>query len=92
MEKETGERIIIKTGLLMIGDPSNASMKAILEQKGVDGCRMTKEEVMNKYPALTLPQGYTAWFEESAGIVRARIGLEALAQVATKRGADLRYG
>ena len=92
MEKETGERIIEKTGLLMVGNPTNKSMKAILEQKGVDGYGMTIEEAMSKYPALTLPKGYTAWFEESAGIVRARVGLEALAQVATKRGADLRYG
>ena len=47
---------------------------------------------MRRYPAMYLPEHYTAYFEETAGVTRARVGLEALAKVAKKRGADLRYG
>jgi sarcosine oxidase len=58
---------------------------------GLDFERLDAADVHRRFPALHVPDGYQAYFEQEAGVVRADRAVRALQTRARQRGAELRF-
>ncbi len=75
-ERESGTRLVIRTGGLDLGDPAVTNSVAELEssaaamsEAGITFERLTADEVRRRWPQWQLPDDVAALFQEDAGIL-----------------------
>jgi sarcosine oxidase len=91
---DSGRDVITLTGGLMIGRPEArtvAGSRASAEQWGLEHEILDAAEVRRRYPTMAPEPGEIALYEAKAGFVRPEATVAANLELATKRGADLRF-
>ena len=93
LERDTGETVLTKTGVLEIGKPGSAivsgSLQASLEH-GLEHDVLDRAELARRFPQFTLPEGYEAVWQPDAGFLRPELGNRLHIQQARKAGAEVR--
>ncbi|WP_158885954.1 FAD-dependent oxidoreductase [Amycolatopsis anabasis] len=94
---ETGREFFVDCGVLLI-EPENAAgtweldSRAVLERLGIPVERLTSREIASRFPAFALNGVGFAVYEPTAGVLRARDAVLALAASAIAAGAELIRG
>jgi monomeric sarcosine oxidase len=94
LERATGVRLFEPTGVLTIarpGDTQTEETLTTLRSEGVPAERLTRDEILARAEAFTLPEDVWGVFEPEAGILYARRGVEAVVAEARRLGAELIY-
>jgi sarcosine oxidase len=95
LESTAEERIILRTGGLVIGrSDANALAGAVRTSElcGVAHERLGPEEVRDRFPAFRLRDDERALFDPEAGVVFPEAAVQAHAALAAEHGAELHYG
>lgn len=70
LEEQTGEELLVQTGLLQIGQPDGVVLKGVLaaaQEHGLDVQSLTPKQVHERYPQFQLAAGEVGVFESTAG-------------------------
>jgi sarcosine oxidase len=93
LERDTGETVLTKTGVLEIGKPGSAivsgSLQASLEH-GLEHDVLDRAKMARRFPQFTLPKGYEAVWQPDGGFLRPELGNRLHVQQALKAGAEVR--
>ncbi len=95
LERESGRRLWLKTGGLMIGPPEGALVSGAIrsaEAHGLPHDRLSAARARAKYPALEIPDDAIAVWEPRAGVLFPEDCIAAQLERARKHGAELRLG
>jgi sarcosine oxidase len=95
LEREVGERLLVRTGGLMIGPERGALVsgaRASAEQHVLPHELLTSAEVRRRFPALAPAPEAVALYEPRAGVLFPEACVRALLSCATRDGAELRTG
>ena len=92
LEKDAGQKLLVKTGNLTIGPPESPAVSGFIESaqayKIPHAC-LTAAEVRKRWPQLAPPGTFVAGLEKEAGIVFPELSIAAFLAEAEKAGADL---
>ncbi|WAJ28481.1 N-methyl-L-tryptophan oxidase [Antarcticirhabdus aurantiaca] len=95
LERETGERIFERTGVVNIG-PAGAAflgrVRASAERWNLALQVMGPAEVRARWPQMTLPDGLVALYEPGAGVLRSEASIRAHVRLARDAGAVEAFG
>lgn len=85
LERETGRKLVFRTGGLY----AHAGESQL---QGPD-CELIDDpqRMQKRMPGFAVPEGYRAVFDPHAGVIEAERALTSLREVATRRGAELRF-
>jgi len=96
-ERESGVRLVVRTGGLDLGDPAVTSSVADLEssaaamtEAGIAFERLTADEVRGRWPQWQLPDDVSALFQADAGILDVGRACAVQMDLAREHGAQLR--
>ena len=92
---DSGRDVLTLTGGVMIGRPESrtvAGSRASAEQWGLEHEILDAKELRRRFPTLAPRPDEIALFETKAGFVRPEATVAANLQLATRHGADLRFG
>lgn len=95
LERESGERLVHRCGLLYASGPGGMVVRNSFEngrRHGVACERWTATEAMRRFPQFQLPSDWEALFEPAAGFVRPERAVEAAVRRARHLGAQIREG
>ncbi|XP_014662399.1 PREDICTED: peroxisomal sarcosine oxidase-like isoform X2 [Priapulus caudatus] len=92
LEKETGTKIYMKTGLVMISENLNVteSVAKILNSLNMKSELLTANQVNGKYPGVFLSDNETAVIDTDAGILKADKALRCLQEMFVRNGGEIR--
>ena len=95
LERDSGEDILTVTGGLMMGAPGSDLVAG--SRKSADAYDLPYEmldasEIKRRFPVFEPTSDTVALYEEQAGFVRPETSISAHLNLATRRGADLRFG
>ncbi|MET0416793.1 MAG: N-methyl-L-tryptophan oxidase [Actinoplanes sp.] len=91
---DSGRDVIMLTGGVMIGRPESrtvAGSRASAEQWGLEHEILDAAELRRRFPTLAPQPDEIALYEAKAGLVRPEETVAANLELATKKGADLRF-
>ena len=94
LERETGERILFRTGGLYAGRPGSAAVEGVLRSARAHGLSheiLKGDELRRRHPWLR-GDGLVAVTEEQAGYLIPERAIAAQLAVAERNGAELRFG
>lgn len=94
LEERTGERLLLRTGGLVMGPPEGelvAGSRRTARACDLDLEELDADELRNRFPAFRLPPGHAALHDPAAGVLRADRCLAALRAGAREAGARLRF-
>ena len=94
LEQETGTRLLLQTGGLMIGPPGSAVVtgaRRSAELHGLPHEVLPAPEVHRRFPALALEDGMVAVWEPRAGILFPELCITAYLDLARRNGATFRF-
>jgi sarcosine oxidase len=91
LESESGERLLITTGGLDVGEGGRPSARA-LEAVGVAHAYLSAEAIADRWPGLRVPHGTEVFVQEDGGVCMAERTVRAQARVAAELGATVREG
>lgn len=92
LEKDSGQKLLVKTGNLTIGPPDSPAVSGFLASArsyGIPHECLTAAEVRKRWPQLAPPDTFVAGLEEEAGIVFPEQSIATFLAEAEKAGADL---
>lgn len=95
LEEASGDRLVRRTGALMIGPPDGpavAGSVAAAEHHGLAFDLLTAAEVGARFPGHALRPGEVGVFEEDAGVVRPEASILAAVRLAAAAGARVLTG
>ena len=95
LEQESGRELLTLCGGLYLGDESGAVFGGSLasaRQHGLEHEVLTGDEIRQRFPTLAPPPHAFGLYEANAGYTRPEQTTIANAEVARRRGADLRFG
>lgn len=95
LEQRSGERLLVRCGLLQVGPPNGVVLPGVLESArrfGLPVERLGRVETERRFPGLRVPEGHEGVFEPGAGYLRVERCVEAYAAEALRGGAVLRTG
>lgn len=95
LEQRSGQRLLTPTGALMIGRPESEVVQGTLASAvrwGLPYERLDAGEAGRRFPALRVPEGHVAVYEEQAGALNPEACVGAMLAEAARLGADLRFG
>lgn len=95
LEEESGARLLLQTGLLLLGHPQGQVIRGSLrsaETHHLPVERLTPEEVLSRWPGLQVPEGITGVFETTAGVLAPEAAVAAALAGARRRGARVLTG
>jgi sarcosine oxidase len=93
LERDTGETVLTKTGVLEIGRPGSAIVSGSLQasrQHSLEHEVLDRAELARRFPQFTLPAGYEAVWQPDGGFLRPELGNRLHIRQARKAGADIR--
>jgi len=91
LEAETGEQLLVTTGLLELAGSEKLGSRAALEAAGISAEPLGRAEVEARF-GVRIPPGWSCLFQPEAGYVLADRALAAFLDVALRRGARLETG
>jgi sarcosine oxidase len=94
IEREAGERLLVITGGLMIGDPASRTIAGSLRSAREHGLYhelLDAAELRRRYPPLHPEPGTVALFERKAGFLHPEASVAAHQRVAERYGATLQF-
>jgi sarcosine oxidase len=89
-EKETGEQLYFKTGLLYAGTSNNEMVKGVERSASLYNIELEKLKVADttkRFPAFTFPENFEILFEPGAGFIPPEKAIRLYASQAKKNGA-----
>ena len=95
LEKDTGKKLLVKTGNLTIGPPESPAVQGFMASARsyeIPHECLTPGEVRKRWPQLALPDNFVAGLEKEAGIVFPELSVATFLAEARKAGADLVMG
>jgi sarcosine oxidase len=95
LEKDSGQKLLVKTGNLTIGPPESPAVSGFLtsaQSYDIPHECLTAAEVRNRWPQLAPPPTFVAGLEKEAGIVFPELSIAAFLAEAERAGADLVLG
>ncbi len=95
LERRSGTRLFIETGLLEVGPESGVVVPGVLasaREHALEVDRLSAAEVAQRWPGFRVPAGSCGVFEKRAGYLRVEPCVVAQLDDATRAGADLRCG
>lgn len=93
LEKESGESIFLKTGVLNIGERSRPFISTLIasaEEYQLPINVLSAEQANARYEGLNLPPEFIACLESTSGVLRCENAINAYRQLALAHGAELR--
>jgi sarcosine oxidase len=93
LERESGNRLLHRCGMLLMGEPGCAAVTGALESArrwGLPLDALDATGIRSRFPWFAVATGTHGAFEANAGIVRPEATVRAAVQVALARGAELR--
>ncbi len=93
--RDSGEEVLTITGGLMVGQPDSdlvAGSRESADKHGLPYELLDAPEIKRRFPAFVPTPGTVALYEEKAGFVRPEVSVSAHLDLASRRGADLRFG
>jgi len=90
LEKETGERVYFKTGLLYAGNSDNEIIKGLKQSAALYDVELEQlkvDEAANRVPQFKFPNNYEILFEPEAGFITPEKAIRLYASEAKKNGA-----
>ncbi|HEX2464934.1 MAG TPA: N-methyl-L-tryptophan oxidase [Thermoanaerobaculia bacterium] len=94
LEDRSGRRLLLTTGVLLVGEPSGELMvgaAASAKEHGVPCEPFTHDELLRRYPAIVPAATATGLLEPGGGLLYPEACIEAFLDEAGNAGADLRY-
>ncbi|MEC7239771.1 MAG: N-methyl-L-tryptophan oxidase [Myxococcota bacterium] len=95
LEKDSGETLFERCGVVQIGPPDGDVIQGVLrsaDQHGLEVERLDREQLREKAPMLRLPDGMAALWEEDGGLLHVEACVKAHARDAIRRGATVLQG
>ncbi|ABG05836.1 Sarcosine oxidase [Rubrobacter xylanophilus DSM 9941] len=95
LERESGRELLALTGALMVGGPEGELVAGSLRsarEHGLPHELLEARQVRERFPALRPSAGEVALYEERAGFLRPEECVRAHLELASGRGAELRFG
>lgn len=95
LEREIGERLLVKSGGLMIGPPTGEVVSGALlaaQRHGLPYERYTRQEVQKRYPVFALDDNQEAVFEPDAGYLFSEVAVRSHIRQAVRFGAEVMLG
>ena len=95
LARESGERLFLATGGLMLGPADGTLVRGALLSARAHGLAhelVDAREVARRYPALTPPPGDVGVIEPRAGLVFPELGVRTMLAAARAAGAEVRVG
>lgn len=92
LEKDTGQKLLIKTGNLTIGPPGSPAFSGFVasaQSYEIPHECLTAAEVRKRWPCLAPPDRFVAGLETEAGIIFPELSIATFLAEAEKAGADL---
>lgn len=92
--ERTGRPVLHRVGTIAIGPASERRITgglASAAEHGVAVEALTRDEVVERFPAFRLPDGAVAVYEPGAGYLEPEAGVAALQRLAVDAGAQLRF-
>lgn len=92
LEAEWGEPLLELTGGLMIGRPESEIVTGCLasaRQFGLPHELLDTEQILARYPAFALPEGYAAVAEPRTGFLRPEVCIRAHLELARRAGCEI---
>jgi sarcosine oxidase len=93
LEREVGESLLHRCGMLAMGSPDSAVVRGTLESArrwGLSAEALDAAAMRRRYPWFELPGDSIGAFEADAGVVRPEAVVRATVAAARRRGAELR--
>lgn len=93
LERDTGETVLTKTGVLEIGKPGSIIVSGSLQASREHGLKhemLDREAIRRRFPQFALPQGYEAVWQPDGGFLRPELGNRLHIEQARKAGAEIR--
>jgi len=94
VEEEAGVDLLHTTGGLMLGLPTSELVRGALlsgDTHGIRAAMLTREEIVERFPAFRPPPDFVAVWDARAGYLRADACTQAHATLARRAGATLHY-
>lgn len=91
-EKEVGEQLYYKTGLLYAGNPTNEIIKGVKLSAslfGIEVEQLKAADALNRFPQFSFPKSFEILFEPDAGFLPPERSIRLYASEATKQGATI---
>lgn len=95
LEQESGSRLLIETGGLLIGRPASSIVAGAVASAKAHGLAhriLEPQELSERYPVFRIRPGEVAFLDPRAGILFPEDSVRAHHQLAVHHGAELRFG
>lgn len=89
LEKETGEQLYFKTGLLYAGNSENEMIKGVNQSAELYNIDLNKNVSSNQYPQFSFPKNFEILFEPDAGFLPPERSIRLYVEQARKHGATI---
>ena len=92
LERDTGRRLYLESGLLQVGPPDGVVLPGVLasaREHGLEVERLEEPAARSRFPQFRLPRGCEAVFERMAGVLRVEDCVRAHLDLAREAGAEL---
>jgi sarcosine oxidase len=93
LERDAGETVLTKTGVLEIGRPGSAIVAGSLQasrEHGLEHEVLDRSEIAHRFPQFTLPRGYEAVWQPDGGFLRPELANRLHVELAKRAGALVR--
>lgn len=90
LEKETGRKLFIQTGVLNVGNENSDFIQNIISSSKTYSLPldiMDSSEVNQRWPGISLPNGYIGCFEPTSGVLKPEECIQAYRELAEAHGA-----
>ena len=88
IEEESGEDLLLSTGFLIIGT-ENEEYKRYEATATSDVERLNSEQIRERWPNLTIPDGMSGMYDTKGGTVHTKKSLQVFKKLSEKNGARL---
>ncbi|MDN4492830.1 N-methyl-L-tryptophan oxidase [Ureibacillus aquaedulcis] len=92
LEKETGSRFFLNTGVLNVGKETSSSIKNIISSSkrfSIPIEIMSADEIEDRWPGITVPSDFIGCYEPTSGVLRCEECIEAYRELAKLNGATI---
>jgi len=95
LEEESGTSLLTTNGAIYVAPPDHPMMKGVTSAADIHGLEiehLSIDDLASRFSGFALPEDWAGIFEPNGGVLQAEACLRAHADLATRHGADLRFG
>lgn len=93
LEKETGRKLFLQTGLLQTGEPGSQMLSEMMqsaEEHNLPVEILDAEAIRRRWPGLALPESHIGCYEGDSGLLFCEVCVAAYRDAALSKGAELK--